>query len=194
MNLFEAGCALGAGRGIGQAIGGLFDSPSKEAKELAAVKAELKELKREIAKRIPDEDLAASLRIHPSRLPAAKRVARALGIHASELPTWAAEYGVSPARVIGVYSKKTRRQVLAEEAEYNASPLGQNIHNLIHAGRFKEARELAANPGVAATQLLPCPTSPPKSPDLFDVVWGLMIAALAVCGIAVWVWVISNGQ
>ena len=93
---------------------------AEAAKETQGLRAEIAGLKCEIAKNKTSAAICEDLRIHPSRLPAAKRAARALGIHVTELPALAAEYECSVARFIGAYSHRTRAEVVAEEN--NPSP------------------------------------------------------------------------
>jgi hypothetical protein len=52
------------------------------------------------------ETMAADLHVHPSRLPAAKRAAKLLGIHVTELPALAAELEVSATKIIAACSDK----------------------------------------------------------------------------------------
>ena len=89
-------------------------------KEAQVLRAEITSLKREIAKNKTPTALCEDLRIHRSRLPAAKRAARALGIHVTELNALAEEHNCSAARLIAAYAHMTRNEVEAAEANPTA--------------------------------------------------------------------------
>jgi len=127
----------------GWTSGTVSASVAETTKEVKALRTELADLKRELASLKGPEDLAGDLKIHPSRLPAARRAARALGITMVDIPAFAAEHNCSAARVIATYSAKTRRQVLDEDATLDNSPWMQSIKRLMTAGRSEEAIQLA---------------------------------------------------